>query len=62
MTSLTAVRKAILAVISRSPVPEDPGHAENTLSWLLRLRPDAGMSMQIAALGHDIERAVSPRT
>ncbi len=37
-------------------MPEDPRHAENTLDWLLKLKPDADEALQIAALGHDIER------
>ncbi len=41
-----------------SSVPEDPRHAENTLDWLLRLKPDADEPLQIATLGHDIERAL----
>jgi len=39
-------------------VPEDPVHSENTLIWLLKLKPDAHQALQLAALGHDIERAV----
>jgi hypothetical protein len=42
-------------------VPEDLRHAENTLEWLLRLKPDANEALQIAALGHDIERALDAR-
>lgn len=38
-------------------MPEDPEHAQNTLEWLLKLKPDADEALQIAALGHDIERA-----
>ena len=45
-------------MIARSPVPEDPFHAENTLEWLLRLKPDPGSPLQLAALAHDIDRAV----
>ncbi|OEU80177.1 MAG: hypothetical protein BA865_12865 [Desulfobacterales bacterium S5133MH4] len=44
-----------------SSVPEDARHAENTLDWLLRLQPDADEALQIAALGHDIERALEDR-
>jgi len=39
-------------------VPEDRRHAENTLKWQLLLEPDADQALQIAALAHDIERAV----
>ncbi len=39
-------------------MPEDPIHAENTLAWLLKLDPAADQALQIAALAHDIDRAV----
>ena len=42
-------------------MPEDPLHAQNTLEWLLKLKPDADETLQIAALGHDIERAMEDR-
>lgn len=44
--------------IKQSDVPEDPIHSKNTLQWLLKLEPDADEALQIAALGHDIERAL----
>lgn len=53
---LIAVQR-IRAAIARSPVPEDPGHAENTLQWMKRLAPEAGPALHLAALAHDIERA-----
>ena len=45
-------------MIAGSKVPEDPRHAENTLEWLLTLNPEADQALQIAALAHDIDRAV----
>ena len=36
-------------------------HSKNTLAWLLKLQPDANEALQIAALGHDIERAMERR-
>jgi hypothetical protein len=42
-------------------VPEDSCHAENTVEWLLRLDPKADQALQIAALAHDIDRAVEGR-
>ncbi|MCQ9617292.1 DUF4202 domain-containing protein [Paenalcaligenes niemegkensis] len=38
-------------------MPEDLGHAKNTLEWLLRLNPDADHALMVAAYAHDIERA-----
>ena len=55
------VKKKIEEIIKNSPVPEDPLHAKNTLEWLLRLKPDADEALKIAALGHDIERAMEER-
>ncbi len=44
--------------MSQSPVPEDYRHAENVLEWVMRLSPDAGLALRLAAVGHDIERAL----
>ncbi len=61
MNSIDRVKESIEAVISGSSVPEDPVHSKNTLTWLLKLKPDADEALQIAALGHDIERAIDQR-
>lgn len=58
MNSIECSKQKIRAIIAKSSVPEDPLHAENTLEWLLKLDPKADIPLQIAALGHDIERAV----
>ena len=50
---MTAIRQ----YIAGSSTPEDPAHADNTLHWLLQLKPDADTALQLAALGHDIDRA-----
>ncbi len=57
MDSIENAKQKIRAVIAGSKVPEDPRHAENTLEWLLKLDPKADQALQIAALGHDIDRA-----
>jgi len=61
VNSITCVKKKIEKVIANSTVPEDPVHSKNTLKWLLKLDPDADEALRIAALGHDIERAVEER-
>jgi hypothetical protein len=55
---LERVRARISEVIAGSSVPEDPGHSTNTLEWLLKFEPGADEALQLAALGHDIDRAV----
>ena len=61
MDSIESAKERIRATIAASKVPEDPLHAENTLEWVLRLDAKAGQALQIAALGHDIDRAVERR-
>ena len=61
MDSIERTKQKIRAVIAGSKVPEDPLHAEDTLDWLLRLKPESDKTLQIAALGHDIERAIEAR-
>lgn len=47
--------------MAQSPVPEDYEHATNVLEWVKRLKPDADTALEIAALSHDIERALPDR-
>ncbi len=58
MDSINCAKEKIRAVIAGSQVPEDPRHADNTLEWLLRLEPDANEALQLAALAHDLDRAI----
>ncbi|MEH6823232.1 MAG: DUF4202 family protein [Motiliproteus sp.] len=58
MDSLECAKQEIRRAIAGSQVPEDPRHADNTLDWLLRLAPDADETLQLAALAHDIDRAI----
>ncbi len=61
MNSLERALRRIAGVIGGSTVPEDPMHSRNTLKWLLELDPRADAALRIAALGHDIDRAVETR-
>jgi len=58
MDKLKPVWKEVEDIIKKSPVPEDPIHAENTLYWLLKLYPEADENLKLAAFAHDIERAI----
>ncbi len=60
MNNIACAKRNIRMVISGSNVPEDPRHSENTLEWLLKLDSEADQALQIAALAHDIDRAVEP--
>jgi len=52
------IERELEEIISRSPTPEDYKHAKNVKDWVLRLKPDAREQLKIAALSHDIERAI----
>ena len=61
MNSINCVKKKIECIIEKSLIPEDLIHSKNTMNWLLKLKPDADNALKIAALAHDIERAVENR-
>ncbi len=61
MDKLQCVTRRIEEVIAGSTVPEDPDHSRNTLKWLLVLDANADVALRIAALGHDIDRAIEAR-
>jgi len=58
LTDIECAKQKIRLIIAGSQVPEDSCHADNTLEWLLRLEPDADEALQLAALAHDIDRAI----
>lgn len=58
---IQCVNKKVRSIIAESPVPEDPEHAENTVQWLTRLDPRVDCILRMAALGHDIDRALEIR-
>ncbi len=59
--AIEKLKSKIEEIIVLSPYPEDVFHSPNTLEWVLKLNPEADISLQIAALGHDIERGVKDR-
>ena len=61
MKKTNLLKKKIEDIIKKSSVPEDYPHSINTLKWLLTLKPNADEGLKIAALGHDIERAIEER-
>ncbi len=58
MCSIECAKQKIRLVVAGSQVPEDSRHADNTLEWLLRVEPHADDALQLAALAHDIDRAI----
>ena len=58
---IAKLKKKIAGMLENSSFAEDSIHSVNTLDWVMELRPDADQALQIAALGHDIERADDQR-
>lgn len=56
--SINCLKGKIKKIISKSPVPEDFGHSKSICQWVGKLYPKADVGLQIAALGHDIDRAM----
>ena len=55
--ALERVKEKINELIVQSSFPEEPCHSINTLEWVLKLNPDSDTALQVAAIGHDIERS-----
>lgn len=55
------LEKELLDILDKSDLALEKQHAENTLVWVMKLKPGASKALQIAALAHDIERGVPPR-
>ena len=59
MNHIDRLKNEIRSIISGSEVPEDPVHAQNTLEWLLKLKPDADDALKIAAQ-HNLKSVAFP--
>ncbi|MBW1668690.1 MAG: DUF4202 family protein [Deltaproteobacteria bacterium] len=61
MSAIDDLKEEIKETLSKSKVPEDYLHAQNTVEWLRKIKPDADEILIVAALGHDVERAIEER-
>ncbi len=59
MTKFADVQKEIEGILPNSPLDFDLGHARLVLKWVLKLKPNADEALRIAALSHDIDRAIT---
>jgi len=59
MQNLNSLKKEILNVLRKSPLDFEVTHAQLVHKWVLILKPDADEALQIAALSHDIDRAIT---
>lgn len=61
MDKFTQLKELIGEIIKRSETKIDYQHSLSTRNWVLKLDPNASEELQIAALAHDIDRAIPPR-
>lgn len=59
MQNLNNLKKEILNVLKKSPLDFETTHAQLVHKWVLILKPEADEALQIAALSHDIDRAIT---
>jgi len=59
MGKFDLIKNEILDILPRLPLSFEKIHAELVLEWVLKLKPDADEALQIAAISHDIERAIT---
>ncbi len=58
---IECAERKIAELVGVSPVPEDAEHSRDTLKWVAFLARTPDVSLRVAALGHDIERAFPDR-
>ncbi len=51
-----AMHAEIIEILKESRLPQSLGHAQGTVSWVKQLKPNADLSMEIAAMCHDLDR------
>lgn len=59
MSKFDLIREEIERILPNSPLDFELKHANLVLGWVLKLKPDADEALQIAALSHDMERAIT---
>jgi len=57
MNKFDLVLKEINTITKNAEDKTEYGHSQSVWQWTLRLKPNADTALQIAALGHDIDRS-----
>ncbi len=57
MNQFDAVVEEINTITRHAADKTEYGHSQSVWQWVLKLKPDADSALQIAALGHDIDRS-----
>ena len=59
MFDFNIIKQEIESILPKSPIESDLTHGRLVLKWVLVLKPDADDAFKIAALSHDIDRAIT---
>jgi hypothetical protein len=57
MNKFDFVLEEISTITKNAGDKTEYGHSQSVWQWVLKLKPDADIALQIAALGHDIDRS-----
>lgn len=61
MDKFELIKKEIEKIVKNSYVKYEESHIKCVLNWVLKLNPEADISLKIASLGHDIDRSFPER-
>ncbi len=59
MLKFDLIKKEVESILPNSPLDFELIHAGLVLKWVCELKPDADEALKIAALSHDIDRAIT---
>lgn len=59
MSKFDLIKEEIESILPKSPLDFELTHANLVLKWVCKLKPEADEALKIAALSHDIDRAVT---
>lgn len=59
MTKFNLIKKEIENILPNSPFEAELIHSKLVLKWVCKLNPNADEALKIAALSHDIDRAIT---
>jgi len=59
MLKFELIKKEVEGILPNSPLDFELIHARLVLKWVCELKPDADEALKIAALSHDIDRAIT---
>ena len=61
MNKFDLVLEEIKAITKNAADKTEYSHLYSVWQWVLKLKPDADIALQLAALGHDIDRSIEDR-